>query len=247
MQGPAQAPDLVRSAIYSPSSNLATENGGQFGDHIQDRGNLALDDGPEHREQITKAIEDELEAGHKTLCIGGDHSVAYPILRAYARRGMPLHIIQFDAHPDLYDDLDGDRYSHACPFARLLEEFPDLELTQIGIRTMNAPCQEQADRFGVRVFEMRDFPAASVLNITGPVYISLDLDVLDPAFAPGVSHHEPGGMSVREVLRLIHSIKNPIVGADVVEYNPLRDVNGMTAMVAAKFVKELAAQMIENV
>ena len=94
---------------------------------------------------------------------------------------------------------------------------------------------------------MRDFPAASVLNITGPVYISLDLDVLDPAFAPGVSHHEPGGMSVREVLRLIHSIKNPIVGADVVEYNPLRDVNGMTAMVAAKFVKELAAQMIENV
>ena len=246
MQGPAQAPGLIREAINSPSSNLATENGNLYDTQIEDLGDLVLKPGPEHRNQITKAISDELEKDRKTLCIGGDHSIAYPILRAHAAQQKPLHIIQFDAHPDLYDELDGDRFSHACPFARLMEEFPDINLTQIGIRTMNAHCQAQADRFGVRVFEMRDFPAPSILNITGPVYVSLDLDVLDPAFAPGVSHHEPGGMSVREVLSLIHSIQNPIVGADVVEYNPLRDVNGMTAMVAAKFVKELAAQMTEN-
>jgi arginase len=98
----------------------------------------------------------------------------------------------------------------------------------------------------VRVFEMRDFPAPSVLDVQGPVYISLDLDVLDPAFAPGISHYEPGGFSVRDVLNLIHQISNPIVGADVLEYNPTRDRNDQTAMVAAKFLKELAGQMVQN-
>jgi arginase len=74
-----------------------------------------------------------------------------------------------------------------------------------------------------------------------PLYISIDMDALDPAFAPGVSHHEPGGLSVREILTVLHRVDAPIVGADVVEYNPERDINGMTAVVAAKFVKELAA------
>jgi arginase len=98
----------------------------------------------------------------------------------------------------------------------------------------------------VRVFEMKDLPAPSILDLAGPVYISLDLDVLDPAFAPGISHHEPGGLSVREVLSYIHQVKNTIVGADVVELNPTRDRNDQTAMVAAKFVKELAGQMAQN-
>jgi len=75
----------------------------------------------------------------------------------------------------------------------------------------------------------------------GPLYISIDLDALDPAFAPGVSHHEPGGLSVRDILAVLHRVRAPIVGADVVEYNPSRDVNGMTAVVAAKLVKEIAA------
>jgi arginase family enzyme len=74
-----------------------------------------------------------------------------------------------------------------------------------------------------------------------PLYISIDLDALDPAFAPGVSHHEPGGLSVRDVISVLHRVPPPIVGADVVEFNPSRDLNGMTAVVAAKFVKELAA------
>ena len=74
-----------------------------------------------------------------------------------------------------------------------------------------------------------------------PLYISIDMDAFDPAFAPGVSHHEPGGLSVREMLSVLHRIQTPIVGADIVEYNPARDVNGMTAVVAAKLVKEIAA------
>jgi len=74
----------------------------------------------------------------------------------------------------------------------------------------------------------------------GPLYVSIDMDALDPAFAPGVSHHEPGGLSVRDLLSVLHRLKRPIIGADVVEYNPTRDINGMTAVVAAKFVKELS-------
>ena len=87
---------------------------------------------------------------------------------------------------------------------------------------------------------MRSFEAASVPIPEGPLYVSIDMDALDPAFAPGVSHHEPGGLSVREILSVLHRIEAPIIGADVVEYNPTRDINGMTAVVAAKFVKELA-------
>lgn len=88
---------------------------------------------------------------------------------------------------------------------------------------------------------MRQFAPERVPIPDAPLYVSIDLDALDPAFAPGVSHHEPGGLSVRELLSVLHRIDRPIVGADIVEYNPARDLNGITAVVAAKLVKELAA------
>ena len=114
-------------------------------------------------------------------------------------------------------------------------------LVQVGIRTMNRHCREQATRFGVEVIEMRDFVAAAVPIPNAPLYVSIDLDALDPAFAPGVSHHEPGGLSVRDIIAVLHRIDGPIVGADIVELNPARDINEMTATVAAKLLKELAA------
>ena len=120
-------------------------------------------------------------------------------------------------------------------------------LVQVGIRGMNDQQRRQVEKFGVTCIEMKDYRSKNPIALEGPVYISLDLDVLDPAYAPGVSHHEPGGMSTRKVLRLIQSIKNPIVGADIVEYNPDRDVNGMTAAVAAKFLKEIAGMMLQQV
>jgi arginase family enzyme len=90
----------------------------------------------------------------------------------------------------------------------------------------------------------RVLPAYDRLKAAGPVYISFDTDVLDPAFAPGVSHREPGGMSVREVIAHLHAIKGEIVGADIVEYNPVRDIGGMTATVTAKILKEILGKMI---
>jgi len=88
---------------------------------------------------------------------------------------------------------------------------------------------------------MTDFSAGDVPIPDRPLYVSIDMDALDPAHAPGVSHHEPGGLSVRELLSVLHRVSGPIVGADLVEYNPDRDINGVTAVVAAKLVKELAA------
>lgn len=247
LKGPAKAPDLIRDALLSPSTNTSIENGLEFSaECIRDAGNLNFTDESGHFDLISDAISAELDRGFRTLALGGDHSITYPIVREYAKRCQELTIIQFDAHPDIYDSFEGDRYSHACPFARILEQFEHVNLTQIGIRTMNDASRLQVERFGVRLFEMRDRPASSALEVKGPVYISLDIDVLDPAFAPGVSHHEPGGFSVRELITMIQSISNRIVGADVVEYNPKRDINGVTAMVAAKLTKELAGIMIKN-
>ena len=118
-------------------------------------------------------------------------------------------------------------------------------LVQIGIRTMNGHQREQAEKFGVEVVEMRMLPAYERLKIRGPVYISFDVDVLDPACAPGISHREPGGMTTREAIAHLHAIEGEIVGADVVEYNPAQDISGMTAVLAAKMVKEILGRMKE--
>jgi arginase family enzyme len=120
-------------------------------------------------------------------------------------------------------------------------------LVQIGIRTMNGHQREQAERFGVEVIGMPDLPALERLKkLTGPIYVSFDMDVLDPAFAPGISHREPGGMSVREAISHLHAIAGPIVGADIVEYNPQQDVSQLTAMVGAKILKEILGKMIRG-
>ena len=125
-----------------------------------------------------------------------------------------------------------------------MEEGCAKRLIQVGIRTMNAHQQKQAARFGVEVVEMRELPALARLRLAGPVYISFDIDVLDPAFAPGVSHREPGGMSVREAVSHLNAITGHIVGADIVEYNPKQDVSELTAMVCGKILKEILGKMI---
>ena len=92
--------------------------------------------------------------------------------------------------------------------------------------------------------EMRALPAYDKLRADGPVYVTFDMDVLDPGFAPGVSHREPGGMSVREAIAHLHAMNGEIVGADLVEYNPVEDFGKTTATVAAKILKEILGRMI---
>jgi arginase len=244
LRGAAGAPAAIRSAFHSSAGNYWTEKGVDLGAKgiFEDAGDAQL--GSDAFADIEKAIAEQMGRGLRPICLGGDHSITYPILRAVGKRVPGLTIIHFDAHPDLYDELDGNRISHACPFARIMEERLASRLIQVGIRTATGHQRQQAKRFGVEMIEMSNLPAYAEMKIAGPVYISLDMDVLDPAFAPGISHREPGGMSVREALSHLNAIPGDIVGADLVEFNPAQDVSNMTAWVAAKLLKELLGKMI---
>lgn len=250
LRGTAGAPVKIREAMRCDASNMWTELGVNLGAEgaFADAGDLRLQNSQEHVvedfAEIERAVGDLLKQGERPVLLGGDHSVTYPILKPFARRYPELTIIHFDAHPDLYDEFEGSRVSHACPFARIMEERLAKRLVQVGIRTMVGHQREQAAKFGVEVVEMRELPAFDRMQVHGPVYISFDIDVLDPAFAPGISHREPGGMTVREAIAHLHAIEGTIVGADIVEFNPAQDVAGMTATVAAKMLKEILGKMI---
>jgi len=248
LRGPAKAPPLIRTALFSDSSNEAAENGAELGREIlfDDIGDLPLDECGADDALIEAAVAAALAAGRVPLLLGGDHAISFPVMTAIAAHHGPVDILHIDAHPDLYDALLGNRRSHASPFARIMEAGLATRLVQVGIRTLNTHQREQADRFGVEIVAMRGFELAKLPRLVRPLYISIDLDGLDPAHAPGVSHHEPGGLTTRQLLDLLDRVETPIVGADVVEYNPDRDINGMTAVVAAKLVKELAALIVRN-
>jgi arginase family enzyme len=122
-----------------------------------------------------------------------------------------------------------------------MEEGLTATLVQVGIRAMTGHQREQADRFGVEVIDMRRWVRGDRPSVPWPVYVSIDIDGIDPAFAPGVSHPEHGGLSVRDLITILHDLPGPILGGDIVEFNPRRDPQRLTAGVAAKLVKELAA------
>jgi arginase len=249
LRGPAQAPKAIREALYSDSSNLWTEDGIDLGtrNSFLDAGDLHLtEDVDAAFVAIESAVHETLTLGHPLICLGGDHSVTYPTIKAFHAHYPDLTIVHFDAHPDLYDELDANRLSHACPFARIMEEHLACRLVQVGIRTINSHQLSQAAKFGVELITMRNLRQFSELSFDAPLFVSLDMDVLDPAFVPGISHYEPGGMSVREMLHCIQRLHVAVVGADIVEYNPTRDHHAQTAMVCAKLLKEIAAAMIRS-
>ncbi|ANP90220.1 agmatinase [Rhizobium leguminosarum] len=246
MQGPGRGPEKIREALRSNHWNLTTENGMDLNAcKWRDFGDMTFEGLSKKQvcEHIETRISETLKEVVALLSLGGDHSVSFPVIKAHSKRHAGLNVLHIDAHPDLYADFENNPYSHASPFARLLEERAIKRLVQVGIRTLNTPQKMQARKFGVEMIEMKDWRDDIELAFDGPLYISLDLDGLDPAFAPGVSHIEPGGFSTRQVIDIIAKVKGTVVGADVVELNPIRDPGPMTATVAAKLVKELFGRM----
>jgi arginase len=249
LKGPALAPPRIRLMDTDGSANAFAESVTEIanGKNYTDAGDMVFTDinpGAVYN-KIKSQVQQELEDGSKLICLGGDHSVSYPVIEAHAAQYKSLHVLHLDAHADLYDNFDNNPYSHASPFARLMEKNILGSLTQVGIRTLNTHQQAQAAKFGVQIIEMKNVDTDFIKTLKAPLYISLDLDVLDPAFAPGISHHEPGGMTTRELISIIQRIDVNIVGADIVEYNPIRDINNMTAMVAYKLFKELVDKMAD--
>ena len=248
LRGAADAPPLIRAALRSPSTNAFNERGDDVSAPgvLADAGDLVLpDEAAAARALIEESVRALVAASRTPLLLGGDHSITYPVLRGFNPGKAALTILHIDAHGDLYDEYEGDRFSHACPFARIMEDGLATRLIQVGVRTLTPHQRAQSAKFGTELFEAdrwRD-AIAVVRTIREPVYVSLDLDVLEPMLAPGLSHPEPGGLTVRDVLDLLNALSTKVTGADVVEYNPRNDVRDLTARVAAKFVKELVGLM----
>ncbi len=248
LRGAVKAPPLIRQELFSEAGNMFSESVLDLRAEgvLEDNSDVPLREDESDIATIEEIVGEQLRKGMRVQSLGGDQSVTYPILRAFARRFPDLSIVHFDARPDLYPSFEGNYYSNACTFARVLESMPVKRLVQIGIRTMSRKQLEVVEKYGVHVYYAWEFERARADLPTGPVYLSVDINVLDPAFAPGVSHREPGGLSVRDTLAVIKGIPGTIVGADVVEYNPERDVDGLTAAVAAKFTRELIWRMAEE-
>ncbi|QXP52827.1 agmatinase [Cellulophaga sp. HaHa_2_1] len=240
-KGPRLAPPIIREVLNCGSANMYTENLITIeNDAIEDKGDFEITD----YFDIEKITKKHLDTGAKILSLGGDHSITFPVIKAHHEKYPKLDILHIDAHCDLYDDYEGDSYSHACPFARIMENGFAVKLVQVGIRTLNPHQAEQADRFKVEIHQMKNLDLNKIPKFKNPLYISLDMDGFDPAFAPGVSHHEPGGLTSRQVINLIQSIDTEVIGADIVEYNPPKDFQKMTAFLAAKMMKEILGKMI---
>jgi agmatinase len=245
-RGAAAGPAAIRAVSTGKCYCGYTELGVNLEEDtiLVDLGDVDTSGDPDKTFALTeKAVAKILEKGAVPFVLGGDHSITYPVLKAFSRTHKPLDVLHFDAHPDLYDDLYGDRLSHACPMARVLEDGLAASIVQVGVRAVTAAHRSKALKHGVRMIEMKEIGDPLFLKFSNPLYISFDLDSLDPAFAPGVSHHEPGGLATRQAIQVIQALKAKIVGLDVVELNPSRDVSEITAAAAFKIIKEVAGRI----
>lgn len=205
---------------------------------------------------IAKAVERVVRAGAVPVVLGGDHSIAYPDVKAVASQleTGSFAVVQFDAHADTATDIHGVKYSHGTPFRHLVDEgvIPGRNLIQVGLRGY-WPTRKEFDwmrRAGVRWHRMEqilELGCDAVIDLvlketasSSSVYLSVDVDVLDPAFAPGTGTPEPGGMTTRELLRAVRrlAIERHLIGLEVVEVSPPYDHSGITALAAHRVILE---------
>jgi agmatinase len=206
--------------------------------------------------RVEGAIDDLLQHGVRPICVGGDHSIALPILRAMAKRHQPLNVIHFDAHSDTWDEYFGSKYSHGTPFRRAIEEglIDPACMLQVGLRGQVygeedfdfARSQGIEFLFTEDIFE-RGIPwvIERFQRFRGtPCYLTFDIDVVDPAFAPGTGTPQVGGPSSREIVALIRGLQGlQFVGADLVEVSPPYDSAEITSLLAANLLYEFLCLM----
>jgi len=198
-----------------------------------------------------------VDAGARPVAIGGDHSISLPVLRALARRHGALGLVQFDAHIDTWDEYFGGKYFHGTPFRRAIEEgiVDGRRFVQVGIR---GPMYGEDDfdfhrTHGITVVDIeqvKDRGVAWTIDrmraiLTGPVYMTFDIDSVDPAFAPGTGTPEIGGLTSHEAQRLVRGLAGlRLVGGDIVEVSPLYDGPGhITSVLAANLMFEFVCAL----
>lgn len=189
----------------------------------------------------------------RLVCVGGDHTIALPLLRTLRERHGPLALVHFDAHLDTWDTYFGAAYTHGTPFRRAWEEglLRDDTSIHVGIRGPLFSPEDLVDDagFGFEIITAQQVLESGIAGIIerirtrvgeAPAYVSIDIDVLDPAFAPGTGTPEAGGMTSRELLGILRGCRGLVlVGADVVEVSPAYDHADITAVAASHAIYEL--------
>ena len=199
-------------------------------------------------EAVRHTTEDYLERDRFTVVIGGEHSVSTGSVQAHAERYTDLSVLQLDAHADLRETYNGSKYNHACVMARIREMCP---IVQVGIRSMDSSEKERLDTsrvfFAEHLQTNTDWIEKVVTTLTDNVYVTLDLDVFDPAIMPSTGTPEPGGLGWYDVLKLMRAISDnkSIVGFDVVELCP-DDRNKAPDFLAAKLIYKLLSYTFGN-
>lgn len=249
-RGSRAGPDRIRLAYDGRIYNATTETGIDLSGAVADLGRWEPESSWEETRASYAARAAEVLGRRQVLfAAGGDHGITIPLVAAAEVVGEHLHVVQLDAHPDLYPEYGGDAWSHACVAARILEMEHVASVTQIGVRTLNHAQSEVARRHPGRlaIVEARDLHAGAILEhgdmpgILRPgarVWMTVDLDVFDPAFAPGVAHPVPGGLGPRQAFELIQESGWDLVGMDVVECLPERDEGDRTSILAARLLHE---------
>lgn len=247
-KGAAGGPQAVRRCYNGDCYNSATESGVDLAGQVFDGGDWPPKaDWDRSRRHYRESAQALFADGAVPFFLGGDHAVTVPLVEALCVLSGPVHVVQFDAHPDLYNEFLGDRFSHACTGRRMLEMDHLACLTQMGVRTLNPEQLSQGEPFGERLriltaagLEGR-LPYPGWIPPDAWVYVTLDIDVLDPAYAPGVAHPVPGGLASRQLLDWIQGFPWRLAGMDVVEVNPELDLNGQTAVLAGRLLHEAMA------
>lgn len=209
-----------------------------------DLGDLPLPFG--NTDKVMALIEEEvgtlLEDGKKLLAIGGEHLVSYPVIKAHLKKYKDLHIIHLDAHADLREDYLGESLSHATVMRRVYEQLNTGKIWQFGIRSgTKEEFQFAKTHTQLHPFHLKGLDKAIHEIGQDPVYVTIDLDVLDPSIFSGTGTPEPGGATFKELMEAMGQLTRlNIVGGDLVELSPNYDQSGVSTLVACKVLRELS-------
>ena len=251
----ALAPPAIRRAYDGACFNSWSESFVNCAGAMADRGDLHPDPGGFRASAAAYrgAVRAELDRGRVPFILGGDHAITPALVAAWAGLG-PIHVVQWDAHPDMHPHFQGNPDSHACVAARLLEHEHVAGITQIGIRTETGWQLGVRQAAGARVRQIpaweaeRGGPLLDHLPDDARVYFTFDLDGFDPAFAPAVAHPVPGGLTARAGLNLIHELRRSgrrLVGMDVVEGCP-DAADQRTLILAGRLIHEGVATVLDR-
>ncbi|MTI80241.1 MAG: agmatinase [Firmicutes bacterium] len=245
--GTRQGPQQIRSVSYGLEEYSFYLDKDLANYKYFDAGDVELPFGhvKESLKRIGQTMGQVLDDGKMPLVLGGEHLVSLPAIEEVAKRNKDLVLLHFDAHADLRENYLGEQLSHATVIRRAVDLVGGNNIYQLGIRSGTgeefAYAKENTNIYVDQLLEPLSRVVPKIKN--RPVYVTLDIDVVDPAFAPGTGTPEPGGCTAREIIEAVHMLKKlNVVGLDLVEVSPVYDQSERTALLAAKLVRELILQ-----